>query len=94
MTHGNFTPLKDLKSDTRVTTANVEQRFKGTAQMVQRARPCKYLLKITDTKSGKVVLEKYITANPDGGMDTAIMKAHDLARTFEPKVFRSKNFKK
>ena len=94
MPHGNFTPLKDLKSDTRVTTNSVEQRFKGTAQMVKRGRPCTYLLRVFDTKANKIVLEKEITSNPDGGMDTAIMKAHDLAKNFKPKVFKSKNFKK
>ncbi len=89
--HGNFTPLN---ADVKVTSANVEQRFKGTAQMIKRGRPCTYLLRVFDTRANKIVLEKTITANPDGGTDTAIMKAHDLAKNFKPKVFKSKNFKK
>ena len=43
MKHGNFTPLKDLKSDTKVNPNYMENRFKGTAQMVKRGRPCTYL---------------------------------------------------
>ena len=88
--HGNFTPLETKLGKGKM----AEPRFKGTAQLVKRGRPCTYRFRVFDTRTNKIVLEKNITANPDGGTDTAIMKAHDLARTFEPKVFKSKNFKK
>ena len=88
--HGNFTPLETKLGKGKM----AEPRFKGTAQLVKRGRPCTYRLRVFDTRTNKIVLEKNITANPDGGTDTAIMKAHDLARTFEPNVFKSKNFKK
>ena len=88
--HGNFTPLKQKLEKGKM----VKPRFKGTAQLVKRGRPCTYRLRVLDTRTEKIVLEKNITSNPDGGIDTAIMKAHDLAKTFEPKVFRSKNSKK
>ena len=90
MKHGNFTPLKQKLEKGKM----AKPRFKGTAQLLKRGRPCTYRLRVFDTRANKIVLEKDIKANADGGTDTAIMKAHDLAKNFKPKVFKSKNFKK
>ena len=88
--HGDFIPLKPLNSDTRATTLPSANRFTGTARILQRGIQHTYLLKVTDSESGKVVLEKEIKLNPDGGIDKAIAEAHNLASEFKPKVFRSK----
>jgi hypothetical protein len=88
--HGNFTPLKPLNSDSRIIGRDSQIRFIGTAKIVQRGIQHTYLLKVTDTDTGKVVLEKEVRLNPDGGIDKAIGEAHNLASEFKPKVFRSK----
>jgi len=88
--HGNFTPLKPLNSDSRIIGRDSQVRFIGTARIVQRGIQHTYLLKVTDTDTGKVVLEKEVRLNPDGGIDKAIAQAHDLASKFRVKVFRSK----
>ena len=88
--HGDFTPLKPLNSDTKSNPTYRDRRFTGTARIVQRGLQHTYLLKVTDSETGKVVLEKQVKLNPDGGIDRAIGQAHDLAIEFKPKVFRSK----
>ena len=88
--HGDFTPLKPLNSDSRIIGRDSQIRFTGTARIIQRGIQWTYLLKVTDTDTGKVVLEKEIKLNPDGGIDKAIAQAHNLASEFKPKVFRSK----
>jgi len=88
--HGNFIPLKPLNSDSRITGRDSQIRFIGTARILQRGVQWTYLLKVTDTDTNKVVLEKEVKFNPDGGIDKAIAQAHNLASEFKPKVFRSK----
>ena len=88
--HGNFIPLKPLNSDSRVLGRDSQIRFIGTARILQRGVQWTYLLKVTDTDTDKVVLEKEVKLNPDGGIDKAIAEAHILASEFKPKVFRSK----
>ena len=88
--HGDFRPLKPLNSDSRIIGRDSQIRFVGTAKIVQRGIQWTYLLKVTDTDTNKVVLEKEVKLNPDGGIDKAIGQAHDLASEFKPKVFRSK----
>ena len=88
--HGNFTPLKPLNSDSRIIGRDSQIRFIGTAKLLSRGIQHTYLLKVTDTDTGKVVLEKEVKFSPDGGVDKAIGQAHNLASEFKPKVFRSK----
>ena len=88
--HGNFLPLKPLNSDSRVLGRDSQIRFIGTAKILSRGVQHTYSLKVTDTDTGKVVLEKEVKLNPDGGIDKAIAEAHNLASEFKPKVFRSK----
>ena len=87
--HGDFTPLRPLNSDSKARAGNAQTRFKGTARIVQRGIQHTYLLKVTDNNSNKVVLEKEVKLNPDGGIDKAIAQANILASEFKPKVFRS-----
>jgi len=87
--HGNFLPLKPLNSDSRIIGRDSQIRFIGTAKIVGRGVQHTYLLKVTDTDTGKVVLEQEIKLNPDGGIDKAIAQAHNLASEFKPKVFKS-----
>ena len=88
--HGDFIPLKPLNSDTKSKPIHSATRFTGTAKILARGLQWTYLLKVTDSETGKVVLEKQVKLNPDGGIDRAIGQAHDLAIEFKPKVFRSK----
>jgi len=88
--HGDFRPLKPLNSDSKSKAGNEKTRFSGTARILQRGIQHTYLLKITDNARDKVVLEKEVKLNPDGGIDKAIAQAHDLAKEFRVKVFRSK----
>ena len=88
--HGDFIPLKPLNSDTKSKPTHTASRFVGTAKILARGLQWTYLLKVTDSETEKVVLEKQIKLNPDGGIDKAIAQAHDLASEFKPKVFRSK----
>lgn len=88
--HGDFIPLKPLNSDTKSNPTYRDRRFTGTARIVQRGIQHTYLLKVTDNESNKVVLEKEVKLNPDGGIDKAIAQAHNLAFEFKPIVFRSK----
>ena len=89
--HGNFIPLKPLNSDTRSKPTYDANRLVGTAKLLARGTQYTYLLKVTDSKSGKVVLEKKVKLNPNGAIDIAIMKARNMASEFRVKVFRSKN---
>ena len=88
--HGDFTPLKPLNSDTKSNPTYRDRRFTGTARIIQRGIQHTYLLKVTDNEANKVVLEKEIKLNPDGGIDKAIAQANILASEFKPIVFRSK----
>ena len=88
--HGDFRPLKPLNSDSKAGVLYQENRFTGTARIIERGIQHTYLLKVTDNDASKVVLEKEIKLNPDGGIDKAIAQAHNLASEFKPKVFRSK----
>ena len=88
--HGDFTPLKPLNSDSKSEAGNEKTRFTGTARVLQRGVQHTYLLKVTDNARDKVVLEKEVKLNPDGGIDKAIAQAHNLASEFKPIVFRSK----
>ena len=87
--HGDFTPLKPLNSDTKSNPTYRDRRFTGTARIVQRGLQHTYLLKVTDSETGKVMLEKEVRLNPDGGIDKAIAQANILASEFKPKVFKS-----
>ena len=87
--HGNFLPLKPLNSDSRIIGRDSQIRFIGTAKILSRGVQHTYSLKVTDTDTGKVVLEQEIKLNPDGGIDKAIAQAHNLASEFKPKVFKS-----
>ena len=87
--HGDFTPLKPLNSDSKARAGNAQTRFKGTARIISRGIQHTYLLKVTDNEANKVVLEKEVRLNPDGGIDKAIAQANILASEFKPKVFRS-----
>ena len=87
--HGNFLPLKPLNSDSRIIGRDSQIRFIGTAKILSRGVQHTYSLKVTDTDTVKVVLEQEIKLNPDGGIDTAIAQAHNLASEFKPKVFKS-----
>ena len=88
--HGNFIPLKPLNSDSRSKPTYEAKRFVGTAKLLARGLQYTYLLKVTDSKSGKVVEEKKVKLNPNGAIDIAIMKARNLALEYRVKVFRSK----
>ena len=88
--HGDFRPLKPLNSDSRIIGRDSQIRFIGTAKLLSRGVQHTFSLKVTDTDTGKIVLEKEVNFNPDGGIDKAIGQAHDLASEFKPKVFRSK----
>ncbi len=91
--HGNFIPLKPLNSDSRSKPTYEAKRFGGTAKLYARGYQGKqdtYLLKVTDSKTGKVVLEKKVKLNPNGAVDIAIMKARTMASKYRAKVFRSK----
>ena len=88
--HGDFTPLKPLNSDSRIIGRDSQIRFVGTAKLLSRGVQHTFPLKVTDTDTSKVVLEKEVKFNPDGGIDKAIAQAHDLASEFRVKVFRSK----
>ena len=88
--HGNFIPLKPLNSDTRSRPTYEANRFKGTAKLINRGLQYTYLLKVTDSKTGKVVLEKKVKLNPNGAVDIAIVKARTMASEYRVKVFRSK----
>ena len=88
--HGNFIPLKPLNSDTRSKPTYEANRFKGTAKLIDRGLQYTYLLKVTDTTTGRVVFTKEVKLNPNGAVDVAIMKARNLASDFRTKVFRSK----
>ena len=89
--HGNFIPLKPLNSETRSKPMYTAKRFRGTARVITRGLQWTYLLKVTDTETGKVVQEKQVKLNPNGGIDVAIVKARTLASNYKPKVFRSKS---
>ena len=89
--HGNFTPLKPLNSDSKAKAGKAQTRFIGTAKIISRGIQHTYLLKVTDSETKKVVLEKEVKLNPDGGIDKAIAQAHGLASEFKPVVFRSKS---
>jgi len=80
--HGNFTPLKPLNSDTRATPTQV-RRFTGTAKLILRHRQqYTFVLKVTDNELNEVVLEQEVKLSPDGGYDIAIMRARKLAQEF------------